>query len=375
VLLDSGSSGNVVLGNYIGTNHGGTAAVANKIGIEDAGSSNTIGGSFLGARNVISGNSGDGVLLDSTATAETMQGNYIGLIATTGMSGLANGKNGVEVLGSNNTLGGSVLAARNYICGSGNDGVLLGSSASGNVLLDNFIGIAVGGTIGVANLNGIEIAGTGNTIGGTAISSINRISGNKNDGILIDSTGSGNLVQGNYVGTDYTGKNPLGNSGNGIEIAGNNNTVGGTASGAGNIIADNSKNGVLVSAGKGDTISRNSIFANAGLGISLASGANNTIVAPSLSSAMISGSTLTVTGTFTAATANVAYVLEFFANLSGDAEGKIYLGSLTVTPTITGTQNFTFTTTTSVTGTYPLITATLTDATGDSSAFSNGVVS
>jgi hypothetical protein len=77
-----------------------------------------------------------------------------------------------------------------------------------------------------------------------------------------------------------------------------------------------------------------------------------------------------VTGSFTAPTANVSYVLEFFANPSGDAEVKIYLGSLTVTPTSTGTQNFTFTTTTTVTGSDPLITATLTDPSGDTSAIS-----
>src|SRR5581483_2070982 len=112
-------------------------------------------------------------------------------------------------------------------------------------------------------------------------------------------------------------------------------------------------------------ISRNSIHANGGVGISLATGANNNIVPPNLNSAPLSGTTLTVQGSFTAPTANVSYVLEFFANPSGDAEGKIYLGSLTVTPTSTGTQNFTFTVTTTVTGTYPLITATLTDGSGD----------
>ena len=133
----------------------------------------------------------------------------------------------------------------------------------------------------------------------------------------------------------------------------------------------------MVSAGSGDTISRNSIYANGpsntGPGITISTGANNGIVAPSLTSATLSGSTLTVKGSFTAPTANVSYVLEFFANPIGDAEGRIYLGSLTVTPTSTGTQNFTFTTTTTVTGMYPLITATLTDNSGDTSEFSNGV--
>ena len=177
---------------------------------------------------------------------------------------------------------------------------------------------------------------------------------------------------GNNIGVGRSGAT-LANSGNGVEIAGNKNTVGGSVSGAGNVIANNSKNGVLVSAGSGDTISRNSVFGNTVLGISLASGANNNIVAPTLSTATLSGSTLTVKGTFTAPTANVSYVLEFFANVSGDAEGKIFLGFLTVTPTTTGTQYFTFTTTTSVTGTNPVITSTLTDNTGDTSQFSPGV--
>jgi parallel beta-helix repeat protein len=129
----------------------------------------------------------------------------------------------------------------------------------------------------------------------------------------------------------------------------------------------------LVSAGSGNTIRRNSISSNAGPGISLASGANNNIVAPTLSTAKLSGSTLTVQGSFTATTANVNYVLEFFANPTGNAEGKIYLGSLTVTSTTTGTPSFTFTATTTVTGANPLITATLTDNVGDTSAFSNAV--
>ncbi len=169
----------------------------------------------------------------------------------------------------------------------------------------------------------------------------------------------------------------MGNGTYGVVIQGNSNTIGGTVSGAGNSIANNKSGGVLVSSGSGDTISRNSIFSNGasntGPGITINSGANNNLVAPTLTSASVSGTTLTVKGTFNAATANVPYVLEFFANPAGDAEGKIYLGSMTVTPTSTGTQSFTFTTTTSVTGTDPLITATLTDNLGDTSAFSNGV--
>jgi hypothetical protein len=65
-------------------------------------------------------------------------------------------------------------------------------------------------------------------------------------------------------------------------------------------------------------------------------------------------------------------VLEFFANPTGDPEGKVFLGTLTVSAT-SGTVSFTFSTPTSVTAANPVITATLTDAAGDTSAFSSGM--
>jgi hypothetical protein len=375
VLLDSGSSGNQALGNYIGTNHSGTAAVANKVGIEDAGSSNTLGGSVLGDKNVISGNTSDGVLLDSTATKETMQGNYIGLNVTA-KSILANGSNGIEVQGSNNLIGGnsgSNYFTRNFLSGNTGDGVLIANGATGNVVQGNFIGLDVSGTNGAGNSIGIEVAGNSNTLGGASFGLGNVLSGNSSDGIRLDSSATNNVVQRNFVGTNYNGTSAVGNGGNGVTIVGNNNTLGGSTAAAGNTIASNSGDGVLVSVGVGNTIASNSIFANSGGGIALSNGGNNNLAAPSLLTATLTGSTLTVTGSFTAPTANVSYVLEFFANPSGDPEGKIYLGSLTVKPTSTGTQSFTFTTTTTVTGTYPLITATLTDSTGNTSAFSSGI--
>jgi hypothetical protein len=375
VRIDKGASGNQVLGNYIGTNYSGTVALANQVGIEDAGQNNTLGGSVLGARNVLSGNTGDGILLDSTATAETVQGNYIGLNYN-GKAALANGSNGVEVQGSNNLIGGnsgSNYFTRNFISGNTGDGLLIANGATGNQVLGNFIGIDVSGTNGAGNSIGIEVAGNSNTLGGVSFGLGNVLSGNSSDGLRLDSLATNNVVQRNYVGTNYNGTSAVSNGGNGVAIVGNNNALGGSAVATGNIIAYNSDDGVLVSVGVGNTIISNSIFANTGGGISLSSGGNSNVAAPSLLTAVFTGSALTVTGSFTAPTANVSYVLQFFANPSGDAEGKVYLGSLTVTPTSTGTQNFTFTATTTVTGTYPLITATLTDNPGDTSQFSKGV--
>src|SRR6185295_18010727 len=61
-IVNTGTTGNLVQGNFIGTNVNGTAAVSNGsgVGITNA-PGNTIGGAVAGARNVISGNIGDGV--------------------------------------------------------------------------------------------------------------------------------------------------------------------------------------------------------------------------------------------------------------------------------------------------------------------------
>src|SRR5579884_3648749 len=136
ILLDSGVSGVAVQGNYVGTNPSGNAALANKVGIEVAGNSNTIGGSVSGVRNIISGNSGDGVLIDNGTSGNVVSGNLLGLHVS-GNAALANGSNGLEVQGTNNTVGGAVLAARNYISGNKNDGMLFDSGATGNLVLDN----------------------------------------------------------------------------------------------------------------------------------------------------------------------------------------------------------------------------------------------
>ncbi len=369
VVLDGGTTGNLVEGNYVGTDATGTTAVANGIGILANATNNTIGGTATGAGNVVSGNNSNGIEL--AATGVTVQGNYIGTDLT-GAKAVANSI-GILVLAGNNTIGGTTAGAGNVISGNKSDGIRTAYGISGVVVQGNYIGTDVTGTKSVANSIGVEVFnGSKDTIGGTSSGAGNVISGNTTEGVLIDSSASGVSVQGNYIGTDVTGTIAVANS-IGVQIAGNSNTVGGSVSGAANIISGNSKNGVLVSGGSGNTISQNSIFANTGAGIVLTNNSNNKITAPTLSSATLSSGTLTVTGTYTAPTANVTYVLEFFANVSGDPEGKIYLGSLTVTPTSTGSQSFTFNTTnTSQLGTNPLITATLTDNLGDTSAFSAG---
>jgi hypothetical protein len=333
--------------------------VANGInGIEVQGNSNTIGGATTAARNLIAGNSKDGMLIGSSATGVLVQNNDIGL----NLSNVAIANSvGVEVQGNSNTLN------TNVVSGNSGDGVLI--SGTGNQVQGSYIGTNRAATAAVANGgNGIEVKGNSNTISSSVIS------GNTADGVLL--SGSSNQVQSSYIGTNSNGTAAVANGQSGVEVKGSSNTIGGTTKAVRNTISGNSKDGVLVSAGSGNTIRGDIIDANGptstGPGIVLSGSANGSLSPPSISSATYSGSSLTVTGSFTVA-ATGSFVLEFFANPTGDAEGKVLLGALTVKVTSTGSVPFTFSTSTSVPGTDPVITATLTDPAGNTSAFTGGV--
>ena len=111
----TGGGGHLISGNFIGTNAAGTAASANSsngILILDS-SNNTVGGTFPGARNVISGNGNDGVqITGSAATGNIVLGNLLGTNAA-GTAALGNAFNGVRITNSaTNTTVGGIAAAR-----------------------------------------------------------------------------------------------------------------------------------------------------------------------------------------------------------------------------------------------------------------------
>lgn len=81
---------------------------------------------------------------------------------------------------------------------------------------------------------------SGNVIGGTSLGAGNVISATLGFGVEIgDSASTGNLIEGNLIGTDATGTLAAGNEGDGVYLSSAGNTVGGTVAGAGNLIADN----------------------------------------------------------------------------------------------------------------------------------------
>jgi len=158
-----------------------------------------------------------------------VEGCFIGLDAS-GTNSLASPGFGVFVQTPGNRIGGTTPAARNVISGKGATGIeIFEAFATNNVVQGNYIGTDRNGTKAIGNTDRalvVNMNASSNTIGGTVTGAGNVISGNLDRGITLD--GANNLVQGNFIGTDSTGSQPLGNARSGVEIGGPGNTVGGT---------------------------------------------------------------------------------------------------------------------------------------------------
>jgi hypothetical protein len=276
-----------------------------------------------------------------------VQGNFIGTTPS-GTVALPNTGDGIDVTDSPaNSIGGTTAGAGNVISGNAGSGVAInGNLAAANVVVGNFIGTDLTGTSPLGNMEGVSINGGAyaNMIGGTTAPARNIISGNNGPGVVITSSvaTSGNLILGNYIGTDITGTTGLPNISGGVEVLASNNTIGGTQAGAGNIIAFNGGDGAFVGDGAtGVSILGNSSFANAGLGIHLdrATDANDNQAAPVLTGAAAAAGSTTISGML-ASVAGTTFRLEFFTNQSpnpsGYGEGQTFLGSATVTTGASG---------------------------------------
>ena len=303
--------------------------------------------------------SANGIEIQAGADGITIAGNWIGSDGS-GASAPGNGNNGINMQGGSGTIGGTGAGDRNVINNNGNEGInLTGGGATANQILGNHIGLEYDGSSGSGNGDvGIAIltGASGNTIGGLIAAARNVISMNF-EGMEINS--ANNTVTGNYIGTDAGGTLDRGNrSDDGIEIqaGGNDNTIGGTAASAANLIAFNQLHGVNVVTGTGNRILSNSIHSNDLLGINLGSsgvtandvddldsGPNELLNFPVITSVTHSGSTLTVD--FEMEIPPGDYRVEFFTNPvgadpSGNGEGQIYADTITVSDGGGGSQNF-----------------------------------
>jgi len=367
VLLDLNATGAIVRGNFIGTDVTGTVALTAGMspGIIDKGSNDRIGGTndttfsprCGGDCNVISGNFG-GVVLDQAATGSIVRGNFIGTDLTgknaigngTGLSGTA----GIDSEAAGAVIGGTTPAARNVVSGNVTAGIVMrGSSAT---VQGNYIGTNSAGTVAVTSSGpGVMVnQANGAMIGGAVTGAGNVISGGTFGVLIIQSTNT--QVLGNLIGTAADGVTPLPNESDGIYIynQSSQNNIGGAAAGAGNTIAFNGLNGVRVDGTlpqvRGNTISRNSIYAN-DYGIALVANGNDNLAPPIITGvAPLHG------------TACAPCTVEIFSDAAN--QGRIYEGSV-----FTSDGNWTFNQPLSG----PNVTATNTDANHNTSEFSAAV--
>ena len=362
LISGAGATGNKIEGCYIGTNAAGTAAVANAFaGIEINGGAtgNRIGGTTAAARNVISGNSAQGIYIREAGTGGNfIEGNYIGTNAT-GAATLANGFAGIDINGGagGNFVGGTVAGAGNVLSGNLSQGVAISASAS-NTIAGNFIGTNAAGTAAIGNGTpafrysgvGLFSGASNNTIGGG-----NLISGNTAQGIYLTNAGTnGNVITGNFIGLNAAGTAAVTNGFSGIEIGGGaqNNVVGGTTVAARNVISGNTIQGVFLN-GTGTNGNRlwgnyigtnatgNAALANAGDGVEIWNGPTGSIVGGTVPGAgnvisgnanrnvlIIAASNNTVSGNFiglnaagTAALVNGGPGIQMWGGASGNTIG------------------------------------------------------
>ena len=274
-----GATGNCVIrGDYIGVDPASLATAPNQgDGVLLLGAPNNVIGQ-PGAGNVIGGNTGDGIDVSAGSTNELIQSNFIGISRARSEIGLgpiriSNGLDGIFLQGATAvTVGGTAAGAGNVISFNSSFAVFV-SGGSGNLFQGNLIGTDPTGLLARGNGSGVHVeASTDNTIGGSAAGAGNVISANTGDGLAVISASSGNLIEGNSIGVGVDGQAMLGNTGNGILVDGSpGNTIGGAASGSANLIAANGGDGVSLQdvGSPGTVVQGDKIFNNSGNGVSI----------------------------------------------------------------------------------------------------------
>ncbi|MFO1064114.1 MAG: hypothetical protein U0892_09650 [Pirellulales bacterium] len=293
VLIESsGTSHSTIIGNWIGTDPQGLTSIGNSAGVMiDAGASqNTLGGSTPEARNIISGNlSRDVWITGSGSTGNSVIGNFIGLDVT-----------GTHTIGASISFGvliddhadGNFIGSPTTSTGTGGGNVIAGHVENIRLEADavqvqgNLIGTNALGSAALGGDNGITIAASGllgNQIGGSTPTERNVISGHSSAGIRIENvTSMHNRIEGNSIGSDRTGDAAVPNN-IGIEIIGfaSDNTIGGSTAGRGNVIAGNTSIGIELNSSSHNSILGNSIGLLSS-GTPLSNGTGVTIINASL---------------------------------------------------------------------------------------------
>jgi parallel beta-helix repeat protein len=354
-VIGSGSAGNSISGNYLGVDASGSKELSNRwtaVGLERGANANLVQG------NVIVSTSRTCIVINDWGSSyNTIVGNFLGTDAS-GKVFLGSAVPAINVGGgaSFNRIGGTTPADRNVIA---EGGISFGRQGGpGNLVIGNFIGTDISGSIALAERgSGIELGDGSNRpfIGGTTVGERNVVSGNPYGGIKVGPAADYTFIGGNYIGTDASGQWALGNSwSSGIEISQGTHIIV-----QGNLIAHHKGDhaaGITVSGYAGNTLRQNLIYDNQGGGIVLQDVGNNGASPPVITGFSAAG----VSGT-----AGSGCEVEIFSD--SDGEGQIFEGSTFAD----ASGAFRFDKGSFLIG--PNLTATATDTSGNTSAFSSAV--
>lgn len=223
---------------------------------------------------------GSGIYFNaSSGITATVTGCYIGTNPG-GSIDQGNGDDGIRISGFSDStfnIGGNSVSERNVISGNDDNGIQVTSALGFDIadtqvtLLNNFIGTSSAGNADLGNSeNGVSFGGPGFgysfQVGSGLANGRNIISGN--DSIGIAATSGTITIVGNYIGTSFNGNADIGNTLDGIQIAGDvpAATIGGTVLGipVGNVISGNDRMGIWINdASIPTTIRGNKIGTNA----------------------------------------------------------------------------------------------------------------
>ena len=356
---------NKIEGCIIGADKTGTIykGSLSAISIEDS-PNNTIGGLTNGKRNLLAG----GVYISGlTSINNLVQGNYIGTDIS-GLNSIGNPGPGIQLsLKANlNSIGGTQVEARNLISGNAGNGVeIFGAGTSKNKIFYNFIGVDRTGQKVLGNKgNGVEIDDNAavNYIGQASAGNI--IGGNGNGfeaGVYLNYANDNNLIQSNFIGTDSTQTFSLPNKLHGIAVGplSNLNKIGSTTNGTGNVIANNDGVGIMLENDNtifSNSFVGNSIYNNKNLDIDLGNngiskndsldkdlGPNLFINYPVLESISLISNGINIKGTMSSEASKIYFIEFFSSNFKRSpfyGNGKKVLGNTTVTTNTTGVATF-----------------------------------
>jgi hypothetical protein len=411
IQQQGGGEGNRVIGNYIGTDPSGLAALPNSGGLALITNFGTavIGGTTPAERNVISGNLSNGIFINAGGQ-NTIVGNFIGVDAT-GLAALPNRTNGIDIAASDgNAIGGTAPGAGNVISGNLAAGISVRSGAAvfadDNRIEGNYIGVDKNAASPLPNATGVRIVQAYGTTLRANVISANTHGIDVTNGSTMTEPAARTVIQGNFIGTNAAGA-ALGNVQNGIRllVAPQRSLIGGVVPSERNVIAFNGHNGIFIASAalaeqpsfawsqnaRSNAILGNSIFGNGRLGIDLSTSANSSglitandngtaTTAPDADAGpndlqnypVLSASTsATVQGTLRS-TPNTQFRIEFFGNAaadpSGAGEGETFLGWIEVVTDANGDASFA--PALPIDAGRPWITATATDPGNNTSEFS-----